>query len=336
MSAIQLFFSSATQTLYDPVSKKPENQRISRAASKSFFHQTKRSVTRSWNAVVISVQTAADKVSFVAFLVIDLVYPYIGPRIQIIYLRLTGIYHSIKNALDQEKIRKELEVLKISHYEMSHHVQDHDQLQQRYRELFNAHEQLKQEQQELAETNQFHEKILSTAYSQETEAAQRRKELLEENQKIKQEKTQLIESLAHSQQELLQSLKANQELQQQLLQTQQKSTDLETQITLNATLSKTLSRIATACQQAPTQQTELDQGLEELLPLLLTQIEAAQQKLTLAKQNLPPHSSAKVPIQSFERILSTIVEYLNRIPQSLRLHNDWNQIIERLLKAQGG
>lgn len=342
MAAVGALQNVPLQPVAIEVQPNPQDQRVEEA-TRSIFDRAKETVSRAWSATVIGFHTAFDKVSFVFFRVLEWVHPSLGPKIENVFLRVGNIWQSIKEAWRQEEIRKEMDHLKVQNHELQVKTRDYDRFVEQNGQLTVERDKLARENRELLQAKSFAEEFIRGAAQQEQNLLRRegvvvqyRDVVVLKNQQLQQENAQLIQERDQARQAMALHQAANQDLQARLLQAQQQAADLQLQMPNYQALRDQLELIGKAAQQVHRfgQKNELDDGIEGLLPLMRQQIELAKEKLTQAKQGIPAHSPAAIALQSFERIMNEVVGYLDRVPQALQLHANWQQPVDRLFLLQ--
>ena len=85
----------------------PQDQKVQEVA-KTLWQRTKDAAAWTWNAIVVGVKAAGEKISFVAFRILNWIHPSIGPQIEIFYLRVMGIIDSVRNGWKQEEMKQQV------------------------------------------------------------------------------------------------------------------------------------------------------------------------------------------------------------------------------------
>lgn len=318
--------------------------------TKPIFQRMKETISSIWTATVIGVRASLDKVSFIFFRALEWIHPSLGPKIENVYLRLGNIFQAVRDAWKEEETRKKFDELRTENRDLRVKVQLLSGMSEQNEHLKLDINHLRGENERLTQANRLLEqaKVIfeqraqglvqqqANIIEQEQAVAQHRDIAVAQNAKLEQEKQELINQRNTAAQALILAMATNKETQNQLSQLRQESTDLRSQLQNNQALGENIQRIAQACDKVRRigEKTELDDDLENLIPLLLDQIEAARSKLQIAKQNLPAHSSAEIAFKSFERILSEVVKSLQRVPQALKLHAHWQQPVNQILHPQ--
>lgn len=318
----------------------PQDQLVN-DASQGVFGRAQEFAGRAWGFVTIGFNAAFDKVTFLFFRVFNFIFPSLGPTVENAFLRVCNIWQSIKDAWHQEEIRKEMDQLRIQNHEMQVKTRDYDYLVEKNGQLTEERNRLEMNHRELVHAKDLAEKLIRIAVEQEANLVGReqhadryRNIVVLKNQELEQTVVRIKQERDLAQRNYSQTLRNNQDLQLKLAQAQQAVHDLQVQMPNHQALLNRLDQLAKSAQSIPQtgRRTELDDGLANLLPLLLEQIDEAQNHLDQAKDALPQGSNAaKVALQSFERILGEIKDYLERIPQTLKLHANWNQSVHNLM-----
>jgi hypothetical protein len=288
-----------------------------------------------------SFNTAFDKITFLFFRVFNFIFPSLGPTVENACLRISNIWQSIKEAWQQEEIRKEMDQLRIQNHELQVKTRDYDYLAQKNGQLTLERDQLEMNRRELIQAKEVAENLIRNTLQQEANligrerhADQYRNIVVLKNQELELKLAQIEHDrdLAHQNFNVI--LAANQELSLKFAESQQMIEDLRARLPNQEALIERLDLLAKAAQRLPQtgSRSELDDGLDNLLPFLMQQIDQANENLQKAREFLPVGSTAaKVALQSFERIIGEIKDYLARIPQSLRLHANWNRSVRQLI-----
>ncbi len=189
--------------------------------------------------------------------------------------------------------------------------------------------------QESLEQSAFARNLLQNAENQMQSGSEReqavlafRKIEMEKNQQLEKKNATLVQELEGMRKELEYSKGSFLSLQNQLVKAQQEIKDLNLQIPGQQEINVHLATLAKASQKIHRygEHTELDDGLNRLLPLMRSQIEQAQTMLARVKKNVNESSAASIALQSFERIMNQVTDYLDQIPQVFQMHSQWQQL----------
>lgn len=341
------------------VDVRPQDQRVVEA-SKGIFERAKETAVRIWHATVTAIQVAGDKISFVVFRVLEWVHPALGPKIENVWLRVSNIWEAIKQGWKEEETRKQIENLQVQNHELQVKTRDYDEIVFQNRQLTGERDRLQQDHQALFLAKNFAEEALRIAREQahniigrEQEVVQYRdivvlknQQLEQANQQLEQANQELVREKNEATQALARFLAENRNLLQQLAAAQQELLDVQQLLPNQREMNEKFALVADAVQRVPQLgQTELNDLLEELLPLLrgqMAQANARLDTLTQPRQNplnpdemLPPlvepFSPTAIVLGSFRRIMQTIDEHIARIPNAMRLHGQFQHPVHQLL-----
>jgi myosin heavy subunit len=290
------------------------------------FQSMKEMLGNLWRTISLGVQTAGDKISFVTFRALEWINPTLALRAENAFLRIKGIWQGIQDAWTQEEVQNSIEELKVNQYELHLKVQDYDQLVQ-------ERDRLKQQNQQLIQDKNLTQAQNQAVHEREQAVVGIRDILTQRNEQLTQQNAQLLREKTEAQQALAQLQAQQQELALKLADAEQQAADLQLATPNQQAIKDQLAVIAKTCQQMPKigHTTQLDQGLEALLPLLSKQIEDAKTSLAQAKESLTEDQPAFISLLSFERLLGVLTNSLNGIPQILALHRNWQQPVNELL-----
>lgn len=293
--------------------------------SKGAWETTKEVVGRAWNAFLIGLQAGWDKLTFIFFRVLEWIHPSLGPRFENIFLRISNVWQSIKEAWRSEEARRELDQLRIQNQQMQERAANYDR-------IFDEHAQLSEQNQRLIHDNQWMTEQARNLLEREQAGVDSRNILFAQNRQMEGERETLIRQRNEAVSERDRFFANIGQLNHQLAAAQQQVRDLESQTENRQELDANLAHIAQACDQIHSfgSQTALSNGLNELLPLLLDQLQQAQTRIAESKDVLRG-TSAEIAVQSVERILNEMRSYFTRVPEALRLHENWNHHIGQLV-----
>lgn len=312
MAAVHLLPSTPPQ--YVAIAVHSQDDRV-QEATQSIFQEAKGTVVRAWNATVIGIQVAGDKISIIFFAVLQLVVPTVlAQRAEIIYVRICCIWQAIKEAWKDEKVRKELDGLRNEVQVLTGVRQQNEQLTQRNQ----FQEQRIQGLEQLIQTlRQEQPAILS-----QTQAATSARAILDQrNRDLEQQK-----DLANQQRDaatllLARSTEANLALDKQLQQIQQ---ELAFRNQFEPDMKESIAEVLGAIAQLRThgEPSEFDQKLENCVRQLLRQIETDRENLIKAREYLPANCSAKIPLTNvIDRVLPKLTGQLELVPGILLYAN---------------
>jgi len=319
-----------------------QDQRVA-DATKGVFQRVKETATRVWNATVIGFQVAGDKISFVAFRVLEWIHPTLGPRIENAWLRVTNIWQAVRDAWKQEEVRKEMDHLRLQNHELQVKTRDYDQIVERNGVLIQERDRMQIDSQGLIQAKNFAEESLRLAYQQEHNIVGREEAVVQyrnvvvlKNKELEAANHQLKRERDEAKQALDKFLAGNQDLQQQLIQAQQQIADLSVLLPQNLEMRAQLALVVQSIHEVPRfgQKTELDLRLEGLLPKLQGQLDLAFQRLEAAKQALPIGGQAAAAVSSLQRVLTGINGFINEVPQAFARHANWEEPVNRILLFQ--
>ena len=309
----------------------PQDQRVVEA-SKGIFETVKATSVRIWEATVIGISAAGDKISFVFFRVLEWIHPSLGPKIEVVFLRITNIWQAIKDAWKAEEIRRQIEDLSVQNLELRQRTRDYDQ-------VLLERNKFQQGNHALLAAKNFAEEALRLAQQQEANIVGRERAVVEyrdivvlKNQRLEEENLDLIRQRDEARQELLPFLAGNQQLRDELEAAQQQVLDLQQQLPAHQQMQEQFAIVAQAIGKVQRfGRTEIDDGLETLLPLLSGQILQAKEKLNQVRATVAPNSPTAIALQSFERIMGTVETYLGQVTEAMQLHGNYQQPVNRLL-----
>ncbi len=318
-----------------------QGQRVSEA-SRGIFDRMKETAVRIWTATVIGFSAAGDKISFVFFRALEWIHPSLGPKLEVVFLRVTNIWQSIKDAWKAEEIRKQIEDLSVQNHELQARMRDYDQVLMQNGQLTWERNHFQQESHAFLQAKNFAEEALRLAQRQEGNIIAREGALGEQrdivllkNERLEQENQVLTRQRDEARQALVPFLEGNQQLQAQLAAAQRQVLDLQQMLPSHQEMNAQFALVADAIGKVPRfGRTGLDGGLETLLPLLNGQIAQAKEKLHLAKATVQPNSPAAIALQSFERIMGVVEAYLGQVTAAMQLHGHYQDPVDRLLFLQ--
>lgn len=309
----------------------PQDQRVVEA-SKGIFETVKATSVRVWEATVIGISAAGDKISFVFFRVLEWIHPSLGPKIEVVFLRITNIWQAIKDAWKAEETRKQIEDLSVDNLELRQRTRDYDQ-------ILLERNQFQQSNHALLAAKNFAEEALRLAQQQEQNIVGREQAVIEyrdivvlKNQRLEQENLELTRQRDEARQALTPFLEGNQQLRDELAAVQQQVLDLQQQIPAHQEMQQQFAIVAQAIGKVQRiGRTEIDDGLDALLPLLSAQILQAKDKLNQVRATVVPYSPTAIALQSFERIMGTVETYLGQVTAAMQLHGNYHQPVNRLI-----
>ena len=237
--------------------------------------------------------------SFVAFRVLEWVHPFLGPRLENVFLRIKGVWQGILNTWKQERDLNCIQDLQVSHYELQQKVGNQAQLTQAMTLLKEENRQLLQEREATQKREQAIEGVRGILLKQIEGLKQGNQQLLDQNK-----------SLADVQIQNQALIKNLQNEGQAALDFRLVSANLTEMHTVLSSLAKALldeSRMG--------HQTNLDSTYEKFFSLCLQQIEQAETSLQSVQALLPKDSTIDVALLSFGRILGGLKTSLPIIPR---------------------
>ncbi|MES2273094.1 MAG: hypothetical protein V4487_02755 [Chlamydiota bacterium] len=89
----------------------PPFARVTKAAG-SIFAQAKETIARVWDVTVRTFQAAGDSISFIFFRILEVVRPVLGPKVEVIWVRITNVWQRMKANWQQQEMIRENEALK--------------------------------------------------------------------------------------------------------------------------------------------------------------------------------------------------------------------------------
>jgi preprotein translocase subunit SecD len=260
----------------------------------------------------------------------------------VVFLRVTNIWQSIKDAWKAEEIRKQIENLSVQNHELQARTRDYDQVVMQNGQLTQERNHFQQESHALLQAKNFAEEALRLAQHQEGNIIAREGAIGEQrnivvlkNLRLEEENQNLIRQRDAARQALVPLLEGNQQLQAQLAAAQQQVLDLQQVLPSHQEMNAQFAVVADAIGKVPRfGRTGLDGGLDTLLPLLTGQIAQAKGKLNLAKETVQPNSPAAIALQSFERIMAVVEGYLGQVTAAMQLPRNYQDPVDRLLWLQ--
>lgn len=329
-----------------------QDQRVAEV-SKGIFARAKETAVRIWQATIIGFQVAGDKISFVFFRVLEWIHPSLGPKIENVFLRVTNIWQAIKDAWRQEEVRKQIADLQVQNHELQVRTRDYEQIVFQKGQLTEERDRFQQENQALLHAKNFAEDALRIARQQEQNIIGREQAVVQyrdvvvlKNQQLDQANQQLIRERDEAKQALAVFLAGNQNLLQQLAAAKQQILDLQQLIPDQREMGQQFAVVANALGKVQRYgKTELDDGLEGLLPLLRAQIALAYAKLDELTKHRPnplkpqemlpplvePLSPTGIALGSFRRIMGMVEGYITQVTTVMQLHGNFQQPVNRLL-----
>lgn len=343
ISAIQ----AAPQSVAIPVASGPQINRVTEG-TKSVFQQVKQKAIWVWKIAVLTFEVGGTKVAFVFFRVIGIVSPNFALRLENGYLYVCDLVQSVKSARREREILEEIDLLRTQNLALSANLQALRHLEAENEQVLREKGDLQRERDFLVEKKQviegakavLEQRVLALEL-QQRHIADREAAAVRDRNAIAEEKNLLVlrnEALLQEN-DLLQG--ARNQAQEELCRVQQENESLRGQVEgelpvlrsellaakQQAQLKQQLLVIEQAAQQMQTRpdsrKTQLDDDLDRLLPLLLRQLEDARQNLQDMQPQVQTSLALQEGLRGVDETLGEIRQLLNRVPQALHLHANW-------------
>ncbi len=297
-------------------------------ASKPVFDRAKEFCSRAWSATVTGVKKGSDAISLLFFRILNWVHPSLGAKAEIIFLRVSNIWASIKEAWRQQEIRKKINDLTTENRALHATVQQLSTVSEENNKLRLENSRLAPFEQ-LAAT---HEKLAQSLTRNQTNITDReaavvrqRDLIIQQNEALKKELDALTTQRNTSASAMALTLVRDTALQTECARLQQELTVLRSQMQNSRELDQRLGSIAAGCaqlpQRSPQQQTALDHEIRELIPVLRQRIAGAREQFRHCQSHFPGDASAQIPFRTLDDVLEQLDEYLERVQQALHLHS---------------
>ncbi|MGB7978067.1 MAG: hypothetical protein WCF19_02775 [Chlamydiales bacterium] len=228
-----------------------------------------------------------------AFRVLEWIHPSLGPRVENVFLRVCGVWQSLKEGWSQQENRRTVEALALQIANIQFKEGDYDRIQTECAQLRQENQQCRQA---CARAEEARSKAVlqeKNVVQSETAVAEYRDLVVGENRGLKQQLEDAKQQLGALNKQLHQVLEQNKGLQSELSQAQQAAKDFEVQLTQQKAIKKTESG----------QKNGSGEGLGQIL---VEQMKTAMNRLEIAQKTVPQDSLAAVPIGSLQRILTDL------------------------------
>lgn len=326
-------------------------------ATKSVFQQVKQKAIWVWKITVLTFEVGGTKVAFVFFRVIGIVSPNFALRLENGYLYVCDLIQSVKNARREREIREEIDLLRVQNRDLTANLQALRLVGAENAQMVREREHLRRENQFLTERQRVVEGVKDVLEERVQALEQQQRQIVDREAVIVRDRGALVEErnlLVQRNEALLQEngllQGARNRAQEELHRVQQENETLRGQVEgelpvlrselvgakQRAQLTQQLVLIEQAAQQMQTrsdwQKTQLDDGLERILPLLVQQVKDARQSLQIIQPQVKMSTALQEGLRGVDGALDEISQLLEQVPKVLSLHSLWQN---PLVRAEG-
>lgn len=312
MAAVRFNQETGSLPFYSFVTQNPLLERLKDAVLK---------VWRYLQIAFLSVKT--QMVLFFSFRALEKYVPF-SAQVENIYLWSLNLWSRANEACAADEAQRKFEALEVENRSLRNQI---SHLETQKSHFVAANQSLSR----TSDALRFQVHNLATQQSnianREAAVAQHRDILDAQLAQHKEQSQALQEQLTTARQALALLLLFQSQLSRHLTEAQQEVADLQILLKQKGEYRQILERIASHCdlRRPPSQPTEIDHDLDQLLPLLVQHLSQTHDALTRAKKFIPRDGSAAIALSSLDRHLTSLREMFGqRIPDLIKFHSQCN------------